>query len=188
MSDAFNRAWARTAAAEGGYSNHPDDPGGETNHGITARVARAHGYTGPMRELGAELAIAIAKAEYWDAIDGDAIAAISEPIALELFDTNFNLWYGAAGKFLQRALNGLNRRGRDYPDLDVDGRIGSGTLHALERLLTLRGAAGELVMLRLLNSQQAVDYLRQAAESSGKEEFLFGWILQRVAIDRAAPG
>ena len=37
--------------AEGGYVNDPQDKGGETNYGITVAVARANGYTGPMRDL-----------------------------------------------------------------------------------------------------------------------------------------
>ena len=36
-------------ADEGGYVNHPSDPGGETNHGVTIGRAREAGYRGPMR-------------------------------------------------------------------------------------------------------------------------------------------
>ncbi len=43
-------------AVEGGYSNNPADPGGETNHGVTVAVARSHGYDGPMREMPKETA------------------------------------------------------------------------------------------------------------------------------------
>lgn len=31
----FDTALARLLAHEGGYSNHPSDPGGPTNYGIT---------------------------------------------------------------------------------------------------------------------------------------------------------
>src|SRR3546814_2056448 len=34
---------------EGGYVDHPNDPGGATNHGVTEEVARADGFTGPMK-------------------------------------------------------------------------------------------------------------------------------------------
>ena len=36
---------------EGGYSNHPEDPGGETNWGITKNKAVEHGYLGSMRDM-----------------------------------------------------------------------------------------------------------------------------------------
>lgn len=180
--EVFLQAWQRTHAAEKGYSNHPNDPGGETNHGVTARVARAHGYTGPMRELPFEKATDIAKAEFWDRHRFGDVAAMSNLIAFELFDTGFNMWEGAAGKFLQRALNALNRQGRDYADLNVDGRIGNVTLLALRTFLAKRGKDGETVMLRCLNAQQCADYLRQCGESVGKEDFFYGWVLNRVQI------
>ncbi len=36
---------------EGGYVDHPSDKGGPTRWGITQTTARAHGYTGDMRNL-----------------------------------------------------------------------------------------------------------------------------------------
>ncbi|MCP1772876.1 lysozyme family protein [Neisseria perflava] len=47
----FNTAVDRVLGHEGGYVNHPADPGGETNWGVTKAVAREHGYTGSMREM-----------------------------------------------------------------------------------------------------------------------------------------
>lgn len=38
-------------AIEGGYSNDPDDSGGETTWGVTERRARKFGYTGPMIDM-----------------------------------------------------------------------------------------------------------------------------------------
>ena len=35
MSDTFKKALAHVLAHEGGYADHPDDPGGATNFGIT---------------------------------------------------------------------------------------------------------------------------------------------------------
>ena len=36
---------------EGGYVNHPKDPGGETNLGVTKRVYEEHGGTKDMKDL-----------------------------------------------------------------------------------------------------------------------------------------
>ena len=48
---------------EGGYVNHSDDKGGPTNWGITQEVARAHGYSGDMRNLTRQQALDILTAD-----------------------------------------------------------------------------------------------------------------------------
>lgn len=179
----FDAAWKKTGALEGGYVNHLDDPGGETNHGITQRVAAANGYHGKMSDLSPARALDIAKVEYWIKPELDLIAQISVPIAVELFDTNMNLWYGAAGKFLQRSLNALNRKQVIYPDLLVDGIMGRQTRDALTEYLKYRGKEGETVLLFLLNSLQCAEYMRQTETNEKKESFLYGWILNRCGIE-----
>jgi len=47
----FDKAWAKTGMAEGGYVNDPSDSGGETNHGITIKVARRNGYLNAMKDM-----------------------------------------------------------------------------------------------------------------------------------------
>lgn len=76
---------------EGGYVNHPDDKGGPTNWGITQATARAHGYTGDMRNLTREQALAILEADYWYGPRFDQVAAVSPVIATELCDTGVNM-------------------------------------------------------------------------------------------------
>ncbi|HEZ0935870.1 TPA: glycosyl hydrolase 108 family protein, partial [Neisseria meningitidis] len=56
MSDKFNQFINRVLSHEGGYANHPKDPGGETNWGITKRTAQANGYNGSMRAMTREQA------------------------------------------------------------------------------------------------------------------------------------
>lgn len=184
--DIFQQAWANTGRAEGAYSNDPKDPGGETMFGITIRVARAQGYSGPMKDLPQETATRIARAEYWVKPGIDLIAAYSAAIALEIFDTNFNLYSGFAAASLQRSLNALNRNHLDYPDIPVDSRLGSKTFDALAAFLKKRGAGGELVLLRALNALQGAEYIRQAEANRDKEAFLFGWLMQRVKIETPA--
>ena len=62
----FERAVEKTLKLEGGFVNDPDDPGGATKYGITEATARAHGYTGDMRELPLDVAREIYKKSYWD--------------------------------------------------------------------------------------------------------------------------
>lgn len=83
----FDDCFDRLMGHEGGYVNHPSDPGGETMWGVTARVARAYGYHGSMRELPKATAKAIAKTLYWDVLHCDDYPA---PIAWQLFDTLYN--------------------------------------------------------------------------------------------------
>ena len=55
---------------EGGYVNHPNDPGGETMYGVTKRVANAHGYWGDMRKLPKSLAKQITEQSYYNSRKG----------------------------------------------------------------------------------------------------------------------
>src|SRR3546814_19535490 len=71
---------------------------------------------------------------------------------------------GTAGGFLQRALNALNRNGRDYLDLKVDKAVGAKTIAALGAFLAVRGRAGEKVLLKALEALQGERY-RALAES-----------------------
>ena len=51
---------------EGGYVNDPDDPGGETNYGITKRLAVAHGYKGSMINMTQDQAKEIYRQSFWN--------------------------------------------------------------------------------------------------------------------------
>lgn len=165
---------------EGGYVNHPADRGGATMYGITAEVARAHGYVGPMRQMPRAEAEAIYRRLYWLRPNLGAVATHSRAVAAELFDTGVNMGPAVAITFLQRALTALNRGASDYPDLVPDGRIGPATLNALQRFLTVRGAGGETVLLRALDALQGERYLRLAERRPANEAFLYGWLANRI--------
>lgn len=166
---------------EGGYSNHPSDRGGATKYGISEAVARAHGYSGAMRNLPRYEAAAIYKRLYWLRPRFDQVANRSGKVAAELFDTGVNMGPAVAATFLQRALSALNRQRKDYPDLVPDGRIGAATLAALDTFLTIRGkTAGEAVLLRALDALQGERYLRLAERRPANEAFLYGWLANRL--------
>lgn len=110
----FDMAFDRLLGNEGGYSNHPDDPGGETMWGITAEVARKNGYSGPMKDMPKDTAKDIYRALYWTAAKCDRMPGA---VAFQVFDAAVNHGVRQAAKFLQRALG--------VPD---DGVIGLQTL------------------------------------------------------------
>jgi len=110
---------------EGGYVNHPKDPGGETNLGVTKRVYEEHGGTKDMKELTVEDVAPIYKKGYWDKMKGDDL-----PGGLDLcvFDFGVNAGPGRAAKFLQQMIG-----------TTVDGGIGPNTLAKLEEYIRENG-------------------------------------------------
>lgn len=167
---------------EGGYTNDPHDAGGETNWGITAAVARQQGYLGAMRDMPRDEAAAIYKRLYWLKPSFDQVDRHSSALAAELFDAGVNMGVETACKFLQRALTDLNRRGRDYPDLVVDGNIGPGTLAALDAFLRVRGAPGAAVLLKAVICIRGEDYLEIAEKHPQDEDYVYGWLANRVGV------
>jgi lysozyme family protein len=167
---------------EGRYSDNRNDAGGPTMWGITEKVARANGYLGRMQDMQRATAEAIYRAEYFTKPGFDKVYPLSQRIAEEMFDTGVNQGVGLPGPWLQRVLNALNRQGKDYPDIGVDGRIGPATIAALRSFLNCRGADGETVILRALNCQQGVRYLDITESRPVNEDFYYGWLLNRVEI------
>lgn len=117
--DGFDAAFERVIGYEGGYVDHPDDPGGATNWGITERVAREHGYTGSMRLLSREQAREIYRVGYWQRAQADQYAPA---IGYQLFDAAVNHGIGNAIRMLQRAVGVAD-----------DGQVGPVTLDAVRR-------------------------------------------------------
>ncbi|HBQ5721693.1 MULTISPECIES: glycoside hydrolase family 108 protein [Klebsiella pneumoniae complex] len=165
---------------EGGYVDHPSDKGGPTRWGITQTTARAHGYAGDMRNLPRETAKQILLSDYWTGPRFDQVASLSTLLADELCDTGVNMGPSVASKFFQRWLTAMNMRGKLYPDLIPDGAIGPRTITALKGYLSARGKEGEQVLLRALNCSQGARYLELAEGREANEDFLYGWVKERV--------
>lgn len=102
---------------EGGYVNHPKDPGGETNLGVTKRVYEEFGGTKDMKDLTVEDVAPIYKKGYWDKMKGDDL-----PGGLDLcvFDFGVNAGPGRSAKYLQTMIGTV-----------ADGGIGPNTLKAV---------------------------------------------------------
>ena len=167
---------------EGGYVNHPSDPGGATNYGITERVARANGYRGHMRDLPLATAREIYLREYVVKPGFLPIAEIDPIVAEEVIDSGVNAGQKRAALWFQQSLNVLNRRGKDYADIAEDGDIGPGTIGAYRALVRKRGiaTAGRL-MLRCLNGLQVAHYFKLAKGGTKFEDFMVGWVDSRLS-------
>ena len=165
---------------EGGFVDHPADRGGPTKFGITEGLARAHGYQGAMRDLPRAFAAQIYRELFWETPLLNEVAKVAPRLAAELFDTGVNMGPRIAFRFLQRALNGLNRGGRDYADIKVDGITGPATLKALSGFIRTRGNVGEAVLLKAVEALQGERYLRLAERRPANEAFLYGWLANRI--------
>lgn len=168
--------------AEGGYVNNPKDPGGETNWGITVSVARENGYRGSMKDMPQLVAREIYYKKYVVQPGFDKVLLLSPIIAGELIDTGVNMGTGVAAKMFQRCLNAFNRNGKDYVDIAVDGAIGPGTIKAFRDYLTVRKSQAVPVLLTALNCLQGARYIDIVESRPASEDFVFGWINNRVKI------
>lgn len=167
-------------AKEGGYVDHPADRGGPTCWGITQVVARDNGYRGAMRALPRVEAERIYRQCYWERPRFNDIATIAPDVAAELFDAGVNMGPAIAVRFLQRALNALNRNGRDFPDIALDGLIGPATIGALRGLLTARGLKGEAVLLKAMLALRGERYIALTESRPANEAFAYGWLANRL--------
>lgn len=170
----------KTFKIEGGYSNNPGDPGGETNHGVTVAIARAAGYTGAMKDLTVQQATEILTDLFYIDPQFDKLALIDDKLADQMFDLGVNLGPQAAGKFIQRALNVLDQNGKYGASLNVDGVLGTMSRTRLTQFYADRGADGRTVLHGMVLAQASVSYITLAEATPSKEQFEFGWQLARV--------
>lgn len=162
-----------------GYVNHPMDPGGETNMGVTRRVARRFGYRGPMKSIPYSTVLKIYDRGYWSKSRCGSIP--HQGIAAELFDTAVNCGVKTAGRFLQNAMNKLNRGGRDWSEVTVDGAVGPATIRVLKKALAFAPYIAVCIQ-RLQDSQQAVRYMQLCDKKPKFEVFMPGWTRTRVGV------
>jgi lysozyme family protein len=159
MKENFSEALKAVLKHEGGFVNHPKDPGGMTNLGVTKKVWE--GWVGhpvdekAMRALTPEIVGPMYKKKYWDAVKADEL-----PDGLDylMFDFAINAGPGRAIKTMQKAIG-----------TTPDGAIGPKTIMALKAT-----NQGELV---LKFSKEKEEFYRclPTFETFGK-----GW-LRRVA-------
>ena len=121
----FNKCLEIVLHHEGGYVNHPKDPGGMTNMGVTKRVYEEWvGYSvseNTMQNLKEEDVAPIYKKNYWDRVKGDQLP---NGLDLVVFDFGVNAGTGRAAKYLQAMIGTV-----------ADGGIGPNTLGKIKEYI-----------------------------------------------------
>lgn len=113
----FDQMFERLIGHEGGYVNHPKDPGAETNWGVTIATARANGYYGAMRSMTRNQAKEIYRKAFYERAK---CAQYNSAIGFQVFDAAVNHGIGNAIRILQRAVGVAD-----------DGSVGKFTLGAI---------------------------------------------------------
>jgi lysozyme family protein len=121
----FERALAAVLVHEGGYVNHPKDPGGATNKGVTQRVYDDYRLRRGMtprsvRHIQPTEIEDIYRRQYWDAVRCDDLPA---GVDYCVFDLAVNSGTNRAARFLQRAVGAVE-----------DGKIGPMTIAAVKNI------------------------------------------------------
>ena len=121
MKQNFEECMARLLEHEGGYVWHAQDPGGETNFGVTRAVYEQYVgrqvMDGEMEGLTHDDVYPIYKENYWDAVRGDDLPS---GVDWSCFDWAVNSGKSRASKALQRIVG-----------VEADGGIGPMTLRAV---------------------------------------------------------
>ncbi len=144
---------------EGGYSNDPDDPGGETNFGLDKR---SH----PDLDL-AHITKPEAVTVYWNCYWSPyAFDHFADEITEKLFDVAVNAGFTQANKFLQRAVGLVG--------IQADGIIGPKTL------ATVKLAEPHAVHLAIIQQQEAF-YEALVASRPADQKYLKGWLKRALA-------
>lgn len=122
MKSNYARCLDIVLAYEGGFANHPDDPGGATMRGVTQRTYDAWRIgaglaTQSVRQIEEPELHAIYRDGYWNVVRGDDLPA---GVDLAVFDYAVNSGPARAAKELQRVVLAT-----------MDGKIGPATLAAV---------------------------------------------------------
>ena len=119
----FSRCLALVLKHEGGYVNHPKDPGAATNKGVIQATYNAYRDKQKLprqsvRHITDAEVARIYKRMYWDVVKGDDL-----PVGLDYvtFDASVNSGTGRGPKWTQRALG-----------VTADGKVGPQTLDAAD--------------------------------------------------------
>lgn len=171
MSD-FERCLEFVLRWEGGFVNHPSDPGGATNRGITQKTYNTYRQSKklPIRSvevIGLEEVRDIYKTRYWDAAGCEALLG---GLDLMHFDTAVNMGVGRARQYLSQSRGSLEvyarLRSDFYLSLGTFGDFGKGWMRRLTACCLEAGKSVGIPSRIFLNGQELV--IRRMSVLEGK--------------------
>ncbi|MBK55926.1 MAG: hypothetical protein CMC84_01175 [Flavobacteriaceae bacterium] len=130
MKENYDKCLEMILHHEGGYVNHPKDPGGETNLGVTKRVYEVWCieqdlFQKDMKDLQFSDVAPIYRQNYWDRCKCDSLP---DGVDLCVFDMGVNAGTGRGARFLQKCVGAVS-----------DGAIGPNTLRQVDEWIAMRG-------------------------------------------------
>lgn len=142
MRENYAKCLAQVLKYEGGYVDHPQDPGGPTNKGITQAVydawrKRNQQPTQSVRYINDTEVGAIYRQEYWDKISGDDLPS---GIDFAVFDYAVNSGVSRAAKTLQGVVG-----------VTQDGQIGPQTIQATKTYVAMAVTNKRLAFMQSLS-------------------------------------
>ncbi len=183
MNIAYRNAYEEVMSIEGGYANDPTDKGGETYMGVARKKwpkwegwkyldskKSNPGFPSILRGDYAlyEMVMKFYYDNFWLPNRLDELKNAN--IKREIFDTSVNQGPTIGVRYLQRALNLLNRNGRTYKDTIVDGHMGAETIR-----LTNNHPDPQMVY-DLMNTMQGAKYIAICEADKTQEKYMNGWL------------
>jgi len=149
--DLFNRCIEIVLRNEGGYVNHPNDPGGETNMGIAKKFYPDL----DIKNLTRNHAIQIYHSDYWNKMN--LLGIYDENLVLHIFDMGVNAGIRTAIKIVQRIV-----------EAQADGIIGPESTRLINEY--------PLNITPLYISERKKYYFDLARRKPELQVFLSGWL------------
>lgn len=99
----------------------------------------------------------------------------TQELANIIFDTAIICGETTAVIYLQRALNALNRQGKLWPDIEVDGKLGPVTIG-----VTTKAATSANLLVMDISNVRGYGHHILAEKYQDQEENLRGWLARQI--------